>query len=53
MLLRAHNQWHFYSNKWGFKTIANDFLNFNNQIGLALIENKHTKQESSNQKILQ
>lgn len=24
----------------GFKTIANDFLNFNNQIGKALIENK-------------
>ena len=27
----------------GFKTITNDFLNFNNQIGLALIENSETK----------
>jgi adenine-specific DNA methylase len=27
----------------GFKTITNDFLNFNNQIGLALIENAETK----------
>jgi len=27
----------------GFKTITNDFLNFNNQIGLALIENGETK----------
>lgn len=27
----------------GFKTITNDFLNFNNQIGLALIENNGTK----------
>jgi len=27
----------------GFKTISNDFLNFNNQIGLALIENKEVK----------
>lgn len=27
----------------GFKTITNDFLNFNNQIGLALIENNETK----------
>lgn len=27
----------------GFKTLTNDFLNFNNQIGLALIENKETK----------
>jgi adenine-specific DNA methylase len=25
----------------GYKTITNDFLNFNNQIGLALIENKN------------
>ena len=24
----------------GFKTITNDFLNFNNQIGLAFIENR-------------
>ena len=27
----------------GFKTITNDYLNFNNQIGLALIENNGTK----------
>lgn len=27
----------------GFKTITNDFLNFNNQIGLALIENNNEK----------
>jgi hypothetical protein len=27
----------------GFKTFSNDFLNFNNQIGLALIENKEFK----------
>lgn len=27
----------------GFKTITNDFLNFNNQIGLALIENSEVK----------
>ncbi|HBL76044.1 MAG: DNA methyltransferase [Bacteroidetes bacterium GWF2_42_66] len=27
----------------GFKTITNDFLNFNNQIGLSLIENKKIK----------
>lgn len=27
----------------GFETITNDFLNFNNQIGLALIENKNEK----------
>ena len=27
----------------GFKTITNDFLNFNNQIGLAFIENKQEK----------
>ena len=27
----------------GYKTITNDFLNFNNQIGLALVENNATK----------
>ncbi|MEI6408010.1 MAG: DNA adenine methylase [Bacteroidota bacterium] len=27
----------------GFKTISNDFLNFNNQIGLSLIQNKDIK----------
>lgn len=30
----------------GFKTFTNDFLNFNHQIGLALIQNKNTKIES-------
>ncbi|MDQ6761642.1 MAG: DNA adenine methylase [Bacteroidota bacterium] len=36
----------------GFKTIANDFLNFNNQIGLALIENKRTKLTKEDLKLL-
>ena len=36
----------------GFKTISNDFLNFNNQIGLALIENKETKLTMEDLKIL-
>lgn len=36
----------------GFKTIANDFLNFNNQIGLALIENKETKLTKEDLKLL-
>jgi adenine-specific DNA methylase len=31
----------------GFKVIANDFLNFNNQIGKALIENKRIKLNQS------
>lgn len=31
----------------GWRTISNDFLNFNNQIGLALIENSSTKLEAS------
>lgn len=30
----------YYFKQLGFKTITNDFLNFNNQIGKALIENK-------------
>ncbi|MBQ2621249.1 MAG: DNA adenine methylase [Thermoguttaceae bacterium] len=30
----------FYFKQLGYKTISNDFLNFNNQIGKALIENK-------------
>jgi hypothetical protein len=29
----------FLFNQLGFKTITNDFVNFNHQIGLALIEN--------------
>lgn len=36
----------------GFKTITNDFLNFNNQIGLALIENKKTKLTEDDLKFL-
>lgn len=36
----------------GYKTITNDFLNFNNQIGLALIENKDTKLNAHDLKIL-
>lgn len=31
----------FFFKQQGFKTITNDFLNFNHQIGLGLIENKH------------
>jgi len=36
----------------GFKTISNDFLNFNNQIGLALIENKDIKLTVEDLKLL-
>ncbi|MEI6435171.1 MAG: DNA adenine methylase [Bacteroidota bacterium] len=36
----------------GFKTITNDFLNFNNQIGLALIENKDIKLNAEDLKLL-
>lgn len=36
----------------GLKTISNDFLNFNNQIGKALIENKSVKLTSSDIKAL-
>lgn len=36
----------------GFKTITNDFLNFNHQIGLALIENKDTNLSDNDLKIL-
>jgi len=36
----------------GFQTITNDFLNFNNQIGLALIENKDEKITKDDLKIL-
>jgi adenine-specific DNA methylase len=36
----------------GFKTITNDFLNFNNQIGKALIENKSAKLDGEDLKIL-
>lgn len=31
----------FYFKQLGYKTITNDFLNFNNQIGISLIENKN------------
>jgi len=36
----------------GFKTITNDFLNFNNQIGKALIENKSQKLDAEDLTIL-
>lgn len=36
----------------GFKTITNDFLNFNNQIGKALIENKSFKLEKEDLEML-
>lgn len=36
----------------GYKTITNDFLNFNNQIGIALIENKNTKLNDDDLKLL-
>ena len=36
----------------GFKTITNDFLNFNHQIGLALIENKSFQLEQKDLEIL-
>lgn len=36
----------------GFKTISNDFLNFNNQIGLALIANKDIKLTDEDLKLL-
>jgi len=35
-----------------YKTITNDFLNFNNQIGLALIENKNIKLTNEDLKLL-
>lgn len=36
----------------GFRTITNDFLNFNNQIGKALIENKSCKLEKEDLELL-
>jgi adenine-specific DNA methylase len=36
----------------GYKTITNDFLNFNNQIGKALIENKSEKLDTKDLNIL-
>jgi len=36
----------------GFKVITNDFLQFNHQIGLAFIENKHAKLEPQDLEIL-
>lgn len=36
----------------GFKTITNDYLNFNNQIGLALIENNKSKLTNEDLNIL-
>jgi adenine-specific DNA-methyltransferase len=42
----------FFFKQMGLKTISNDFLNFNNQIGKALIENKSVKLTSSDVKAL-
>ena len=36
----------------GYKTITNDFLNFNNQIGLALIENNAINLTNADLKLL-
>jgi adenine-specific DNA methylase len=36
----------------GYKTITNDFLNFNNQIGLALIENVDIKLNAEDLRLL-
>jgi len=36
----------------GYKTITNDFLNFNNQIGIALIENKGVKLTEADLRLL-
>jgi adenine-specific DNA methylase len=36
----------------GFRTVANDFLSFNNQIGKALIENKSTKLDNEDLTVL-
>jgi adenine-specific DNA-methyltransferase len=42
----------FFFKQMGLKTISNDFLNFNNQIGKALIENKSVKLTASDIKVL-
>lgn len=42
----------YYFKQLGFKTLTNDFLNFNNQIGKALIENKSEQLSSSDLEIL-
>ncbi len=42
----------FFLKQNGIKVLANDFLSFNHQIGLALIENKNVKLEKSDLEIL-
>lgn len=42
----------YYFKQLGFKTITNDFLNFNNQIGKALVENKTEKLNEKDIEIL-
>jgi len=42
----------FFFKQLGFKTITNDFLNFNNKIGKALIENNSQKLNENDLKIL-
>ncbi|MBQ3930469.1 MAG: DNA adenine methylase [Paludibacteraceae bacterium] len=42
----------YYFKQLGFKTLTNDFLNFNNQIGKALIENKCEQLNSRDLEIL-
>lgn len=42
----------FYFKQLGYKTITNDFLNFNNQIGLALVENSGEQLDNSDIELL-
>ena len=42
----------FFLKQNGFKVLTNDFLNFNHQIGLALVENKNVKLEPQDLELL-
>ena len=42
----------YYFKQLGYRTITNDFLSFNNQIGKALIENKREKLDDNDLRIL-
>ena len=42
----------YYFKQLGYKTITNDFLSFNNQIGKVLIENKQEKLDENDLRIL-
>ncbi|MDR0845289.1 MAG: DNA adenine methylase, partial [Tannerella sp.] len=42
----------FFFKQLGFRTITNDFLNFNNQIGKALIENKNNRLDDTDLTVL-